>query len=872
MRLLHFDSNGRLVLTNFSGRTIPPYAILSHRWDSNNEVLFEDVGNNTYKWKSGFQKIEFCAKQAARDQLKYFWIDTCCIDKWNRREHSAAINAMFSWYKNATKCYTFLSDVSVPSATDVHEQSIWEASFRASKWFTRGWTLQELIAPASVEFFSSEGQRLGNKKSMERLINEITGIPVQALQNHSLADFTVSERMEWARNRETTEEEDGVYCLLGLLDVIMPTTYGEKKDKALSRLQEQLGTTITAPSIIPFSRNDRFVGRELELDELEAKLFGAKQTAKVVIIGEGGVGKSQLALEFAHRKKQEDANRSVYWIPASDVDSIHLAYAHIAQKLNIPGWDDDKADILKLVQIYLSGTSAGRWLLIYDNADDIYLGSNELSSNSQATRLINHLPQSELGAIIFTTTDSKIAETLASTNVIKLLNMTPDTAKTMLENYISNLAGTTQQQEVTNLLEQLSYLPLAIVQAAAYMKVNKKAVKDYLSLMADQNEKLVSLISDESEDKLHHSGRNNPVTVTLLISLEQIRHEHPLAADYLFLTACIDRKDVPLDFLSTISLGERDVAVKILDNYALITKRPAESALDLHRLVYVAMRKWLQKQQRLHEWSHKAVIRLLEIFPDHNPGGRSKWRRLLPHVRYTLSQSYTEQDEARIKLVWKYAIALHSDGRYSEAEEPFKELFNVKHKALGKEDPNPETLNSMTWLASTYRNQGRWKEAEELFVRVMETSSRVLGEEHPDTLTSMANLASTFWNQGRWKEAEELFVRVMETSSRVLGEEHPSTLTSMANLASTFWNQGRWKEAEELFVQVMETRKRVLGEEHPDTLTSMANLAITWKSCGRDMDALELITKCQGLLIRILGDSHPYTIACSSTVKSWSAQ
>ena len=130
-------------------------------------------------------------------------------------------------------------------------------------------------------------------------------------------------------------------------------------------------------------------------------------------------------------------------------------------------------------------------------------------------------------------------------------------------------------------------------------------------------------------------------------------------------------------------------------------------------------------------------------------------------------------------------------------------------------------------LADTYRDQGRWKVAEELQVGELETTKRVLGEEHPFTLTSMANLASTYANQGRWKEAEELEVGVMKTRERVLGEEHPSTLTSMANLASTYANQGRWKEAEELEVGVMKTRERVLGEEHPSTLTSMANLAST---------------------------------------------
>ena len=119
---------------------------------------------------------------------------------------------------------------------------------------------------------------------------------------------------------------------------------------------------------------------------------------------------------------------------------------------------------------------------------------------------------------------------------------------------------------------------------------------------------------------------------------------------------------------------------------------------------------------------------------------------------------------------------------------------------------HPDTLISIANLASTYWNQGRWKEAEELQVQVMETTKRVLGVEHPDTLISITNLASTYWNQGRWKEAEDLEVQVMETTQRVLGVEYPDTLISITNLASTYWNQGRWKEAEELEVQVMETR------------------------------------------------------------------
>ena len=217
MRLLHYNALGRLVLTDFRGKSIPPYAILSHRWNDS-EILIEDISNGTYREKTkGCQKLKFCAKQAAQDELQYFWIDTYCIDRWNNNERSKAINSMFQWYKNAARCYVFLPDVSVSNATEPVQRSDWEASFRASAWFTRGWTLQELIAPVLVEFFSCEGQRIGDKMSLDQLIHETTSIPLRALRNCALDEFATSERETWAKNRKTKEEEDIVCCLLGIL-------------------------------------------------------------------------------------------------------------------------------------------------------------------------------------------------------------------------------------------------------------------------------------------------------------------------------------------------------------------------------------------------------------------------------------------------------------------------------------------------------------------------------------------------------------------------------------------------------------------------------------------------------------------------------
>jgi hypothetical protein len=241
MRLLSLSQRGDLAWEEFSQDKIPPYAILSHTWGTE-EVSFLDLIDRDAKHKAGYRKVVFCGEQATRDGLHYFWVDTCCIDKRNNTELTKAINSMFRWYRNAVKCYVYLSDVSTSAVGLSAEncQSAWEADFRKSRWFRRGWTLQELLAPACVEFYSSQHQRLGTKESLWPVIHDITRIPVEAICGHPLDNFSTKERLRWAAGRHTTEGEDEAYCLLGIFDVFMPLIYGEGKDNALKRLHTTL--------------------------------------------------------------------------------------------------------------------------------------------------------------------------------------------------------------------------------------------------------------------------------------------------------------------------------------------------------------------------------------------------------------------------------------------------------------------------------------------------------------------------------------------------------------------------------------------------------------------------------------------------------
>ena len=240
MRLLEHTSGDEFVLTeDFIGNDkIPPYAILSHTWEDDQEVTFSEFTDGTGKSKTGYEKIRFCGQQAKRDGLRHFWVDTCCIDKSDPAELREAINSMFRWYQNAVKCYVYLSDVSTLKrrASDEVSEFTWERAFRDSRWFTRGWTLQELLAPSSVEFFSQEWERLGDKGSLKQQIHKITGIPQGALQGVPLSQFSVNERLSWKENRRTKLKEDRAYSLLGIFGVHIAPMYGEGAREAFRRL------------------------------------------------------------------------------------------------------------------------------------------------------------------------------------------------------------------------------------------------------------------------------------------------------------------------------------------------------------------------------------------------------------------------------------------------------------------------------------------------------------------------------------------------------------------------------------------------------------------------------------------------------------
>ncbi|KAF7619104.1 hypothetical protein AFLA_000740 [Aspergillus flavus NRRL3357] len=410
------------------------------------------------------------------------------------------------------------------------------------------------------------------------------------------------------------------------------------------------------------------------------------------------------------------------------------------------------------------------------------------------------------------------------------------------------------------LLIQLTFLPLAIMQAVAFIKENSIGLEDYLALLQEQEQEVVELLSEDFETEGRYQDVPNPVATTWWVSFQQIQQIDQLAAEYLSFMACVNPRNIPQSLLPPAKSKIKMVkALGLLSAYSFISDQAKDSPLNLHRLVHLATRNWMRGNQQFTLFIRKTAERLTEAFPNNDHTKRNLWRSYLPHALSLLEEDeFKGQREQYIDLLENIGDCLVSDGRYNEAEALFCDARDIRQKRNG--EAHISTLASMSKLVSVYIGQGRFTKAEALSVQVLKTRNQILGPEHPDTLTSMTHLGNIFHGQGKLEQAEELSLQVLEHKKKVLGPEHPATLSSVHNLASVYRSQGRYKRAEELHVQAIEKKKNMLGPEHPSTLASILNLASVYRSQGRLGQTEELEKQVVETRKQALGIEHPHTL------------
>jgi tetratricopeptide (TPR) repeat protein len=606
---------------------------------------------------------------------------------------------------------------------------------------------------------------------------------------------------------------------------------------------------------------------------------------------------------------------------------------------------------------WLRDETEGRWVLILDNLDDDTVLSTpeataprvQTGGGGQLRRPLSaYLPQSQNGVILITTRTRSVATKLVEPrDIIPVDPMTDLDAIKLLQ---KKLDGIRDEHDLKELASILEYMPLAIVQAAAYIqeKGPRYSVRQYIRKFQWNEKQKTSLLNYEAGQLRRDPEAKNSIVNTWQISFDDIREKSPASADLLSLMSYFDRQGIPEEVLKVQTLEEKiqdsmrqsgddgvrdnekdedekirddsvseaisdglfEEAVERLRSYSFVSIGEDGQTFEMHGLVQLATRKWLQIHGEDEKWKARFCRKLNAVFPtsDHKNWG---WCEMLfPHAKSAEMQRPVEATAAREwaqllrkagcyalirgnyreaeRMCEKSAVTLAkilsgedvetlsslaflastywSQGRWTESEKLEVQVMEITRKVLG--EGHPDTLRSMANLALTYRDQGRWTEAEQMNIQVIDTSRKLLGEEHPDTLTCMANLATIYWNQGQWTDAENRFMQVIEISQRLLGEEHPNTLTNMANLASTYQSQGRWKESEKINLHVIESRKRVLGEEHPDTLTSINNLASMYWSQGRWTDAEKMQVQVMETGRKVLGEEHPDTLTSMNNLAS----
>ena len=540
--------------------------------------------------------------------------------------------------------------------------------------------------------------------------------------------------------------------------------------------------------VLPFGRNKDFVGRQYHINRL-IEIFrrgeAEQDCQRAALDGLGGVGKTQIALELAFKIQELSPEYSVFWVRASDTASFETAYREIGQRLKLPGLDDDKADVKELVRTRLSQESAGKWILIVDNADDFGLLYNRANESSSSRALHEYLPFSPLGAILFTTRDREAATRYAGSYVIRVEEMNEAESRRLLKAGLQNPRLVEDEGGTTKLLKLLANLPLAIMQAVAYLNAKGATIAEYLRIYEESSENTIKLLSKDFEERRRYPDMKNPVATTWLISFEQIQLRDPLAADYMAFMSCIKGQDIPRDLLPLASQFEETEAIGTLKAFGFIKEQLNGNLYDMHRLVHIAMQSWLKLNDKLTACNNTTLNRIADAFPWPEHENNGIWTIYLPHAQCIIASSkvYPGLEESRWRVLDNVGRCFTIKGKYAEAEQMIRQALQLKEQVLGAE--HPSTLSSITNLAAALSGQGRYTEAEQLQRQALPLMEQVLGAEHPLTLKSMANLAATLSDLGRYAEAEQLQRQALQLKEQVLGAEHPSTLSSLNNLADS---------------------------------------------------------------------------------------
>ena len=556
-----------------------------------------------------------------------------------------------------------------------------------------------------------------------------------------------------------------------------------------------------------------------------------------------------MAIEFSYRVREYDPHCAVFWVSALTTGRFTEGFREIAIQLCIPGAEDQEQHILESVRRKLSDESSGKWLLIIDNADDKRVLFNSDSTRPDNRRLYDYLPRSRHGLTLVTTRSRDVAVDVARKNIIELQQMTPSEAKHFVSNALIG-SNTLQDTIITDFLERMTYLPLAIVQGVAFMNKKGTSLAAYVEIVKRTDYDLIRALSEDFEDANRDSGAVNPVVTTWYISFEQLKRDEPLAAEFLSFVACVLPQNIPRTmFPPCESQLAEESAIGTLRGYQFLQNTNKPDYYNMHVLIHLVTKTWLQREHQWLSYIEKVAQRLNTLMPWDSYTNWERYVDFLPHATQTTSLSEARTSDSAHELLHRVAGWNRSIGQFAASEALFRLALKWPQARVSK-----SWIEGMRGLGTVMMAQGKYSGCEKMFRRLIAVKSQLNGQEHPNTLESLTNLASLYNFEQRLTEAAQLGEKLIETKKRVLGPEHPDTLKSQVNLAIVYAGQERWREAEELNKEVLETNMRVLDHERDEI---QVNLAFVYWKQGRLEEAEKLGREALGVSLILLGEEHP---------------
>ena len=615
------------------------------------------------------------------------------------------------------------------------------------------------------------------------------------------------------------------------------------------------------------------------------------------------MGKTQTAVEYAHRHYYVGDYDGVVWALADTLTTLQTDYGKIAERFALRGADPGNPDAVRRAVLSWLETTPG-YLLILDNADDPAI-------------LKDYLPLRASGHILVTSRSQHLSD-VEIANSIRLEDMLPADALAFLkERTRRKMLTPAEEQAARDLTHELGYLPLALEQAGAYIAENKMSFADYLY----EYRKLDIELLEEQQPQF--GGYRLSVARTWQKSFDALRAKSPAAAELLTACAFFAPEAIPYELITlgadelggelAVALADEKRQTKKLNSlfrqleaYSLITRDGESKTFDVHRMVQSVIRASLG--ENLGDRASAACDCVLGASPRTEHKHWLQWSRLARHAVAIVSFAHETNSEGEVtgRLAARTAFYLTGRARYAQAEPLSRRALDIIERVLGQDHPDtatslnnlayilkqkgdlsesellyrramdvrervlgsdhPETAAVLDNLASLLRLRGEMSDVEPLYRRALSIRERALGPDHRETAISLNNLADLLGAQGKEDEAEPLLRRAVQIFERLVGSDHPLTAGAVDNLASLLLTLGRLSEAEPLFRRAIDIRERVLGLDHPDTAISLNNLAYLLAVQGNPTEAELIERRALDIMLRLLGADHPNTANCLHTL------